>query len=119
MNEIKMSTQIKENQKNRLAIKFDTDSMGLNWKRGDILRVISNKKENSLILKKVSVKSSKKICHKITSTSGGENPYLGIYIQYGARRFKQAFDKMNSIVPDFRLISSSEVEIHMPKEVFQ
>jgi bifunctional DNA-binding transcriptional regulator/antitoxin component of YhaV-PrlF toxin-antitoxin module len=118
MNEVKMSTQIQEGQKNRLAIKFDIHSMGLNWQRGDILRVISHKKENRLILKKVSAKSFKKICHKITSTSGGENPYLGIYIQYGARRFKQAFDKMNSVVPAFRLISPSEVEIYMPEEAF-
>ncbi len=114
-----MSTQIQESQKNRIAIKFDIQSIGLDWQRGDILRVISHKKENRLILKKVGVKSEKKICHKITTTSGGENPYSGIYVQYGARRFKEVFEKMSSIVPAFRRISNSELEIYMPDEAFQ
>ena len=114
-----MSTQIQENQKNRIAIKFDIQSIGLNWKQGDILRVISHKKENRILLQKVGVKSDKKICHKITTTSGGENPYVGIYVQYGARRFKHGFDKISSVVPAFRRISDSELEIHMPEEAFQ
>lgn len=122
MNEIKLSTKVAEGQKSRLSMKMNTQDLGVNWQEGDIIRVLANKKDNILTLKRVGKKSTKTISHTLTKTGGGDfSNDLGLYMSYGARRFKKQFAKVDSINAACRFIdkAKTKLEIYMPKEIYK
>lgn len=121
MNEVKISTKIVEGRKARLSMKINTEDLGVNWKQGDIIRIFSNKTEGILTLKRVGVKSKKTVAHKLTKTGGGSfSNDLGLYINHGARRFKNHFTSVNSINAACRFVddAKTKLEIHLPKEIY-
>ena len=121
MNEVKLSTKLEAGRKDRLAIRINTEGLGFDWKAGDIIRVITSKKENKLVLKKVGKKINKTISYTLTKGGGGscENE-LGIYVTHRARRFKSKFSEMNSVNAACRVSNKKlqHLEVHMPSEAF-
>jgi hypothetical protein len=100
----------------RFVIKFDPKEM--NWDKNDIIRVITNKKENKVILTRVPKKYSKQIAHTITSTGRGDYEYnQGIFVGYKKRRFSGELAAGKSAEVRVRK-SPNRIEFKMPKAVF-
>ena len=119
MNEIKMSTNIREGRKPYLAMKMNVEDLGVDWSQGDVIRVLANKKANMLTLKRVNVKSAKTIAHRLTKTGGGNfSNDLGIYMSHGARRFQGEFADVQSVSAACRKVGPDRIEVHVPRELF-
>lgn len=121
MNEIKLSTKVAEGQTARLSMKMNTEDLGVNWQAGDIIRVFTNKKDGTLMLKKVEKKSKKTIAHTLTKTGGGNfSNDLGLFINHGKRRFKNEFAKVDSVSAACRFIdkAKTKLEVYIPKELY-
>jgi hypothetical protein len=116
-NTMKAKITAQETQtQSRFVIKFDPKEM--NWDKKDIIRVITNKKENKIILTRVANKYSKQIAHTITSTGRGDYEYnQGIFVGYNKRRFAGELAAGKSAEVRVRKLANS-IEIKMPKAVF-
>ncbi len=100
----------------RFVIKFDPKEM--NWDENDIIRVITNKTENKIVLTRVPKKYSKQIAHKITSTGRGDYEYnKGIFVGFKKRRFAGELANGKSATVRVRK-SPNRIEFKMPKAVF-
>lgn len=121
MNEVKVSTQSKESGKSRLSIKMDMDGLGLDWQKNDIIRVMSYKDTNSIVLKRVGKKAKKTIAHKLTSTGRGAFSHdLGLYVSHKLSRFKGEFVKSHSVTAAARFLDKDKtmLQIYLPNEIF-
>ena len=98
-------------------IKFDPKEM--NWEKNDIIRVISKKKENKIILKKVNKKYAKQVAYTLTSTGSGSFSFnYGIFVGFKKNRFSGKL--INGVSAYAEAIKSkNQLEIEMPKEIFQ
>ena len=118
MNEVKISTQINSQNNQRLVIKLDMKSLGLPWNAQDTIRVISFKKENRILLRKVPQANKKQVSYMLTSSgSRSTNHKLGLYITQKNRRFKKLTETA-SVNVAARLINDKTVEVYLPKEIF-
>lgn len=120
MNEIKLSTKV-DKSVNRLAIKMNTEDLGVKWNKGDIIRVMTYKDNNTIVLKKVGKKALKTIAHTLTVTGSGKfNHNLGLYVKHKSQRFKKDFKKVDSINAACRFLdkAKTQLEIYMPNEMF-
>ncbi len=102
----------------RFVIKFDEEELKqLGWESKDIIRVISKKKENKLILKKVNKKYSKQVAYTLTSTGSGVFVgSKGLFVKYGKNRF--AAPPKNGVTSVCeKNILGSKMELTIPKEV--
>lgn len=117
MKEIKISTQIKGPNQQKLAIKFDFKSLGLDWNLNDTVRVRCYKKENKIVLERVANKYSKQIAYNLTSTGGNSVTHdKAIYVSQKSTRFAR-LAKVNSADVAARLVGN-KIELHLPKEIF-
>jgi hypothetical protein len=120
MNEVKLSTNV-GNSASRLAIKLDVEALGVNWVQSDIIRVISHKKDGTLILKRVGTKAKKTVSHMLTSTGGGSFSHnLGIFMSYKPRRFRNKFKDAASVNVGARFIDEAKtlLQIFLPRDIF-
>lgn len=100
----------------RFVIKFDPKEM--NWDKNDIIRVITNKRENKIKLIRVAGKYAKQIAHTITSTGRGDYAYnQGIFVAFKRRRFAGELASGKSAEVDV-LKSADRIEFNMPAAVF-
>lgn len=121
MNEIKLSTQSKENGKSRLSIKMDMESLGLDWQKNDIIRVMSYKDTNSIVLKRVGKKAKKTVAHTLTTTGRGSFSHdLGLYVAHKSSRFKGEFAQSHSVTAAARFLDKKKtmLQIYLPNEIF-
>lgn len=121
MNEIKLSTQVSEGKNARLAIKIDVESLGVDWKESDIIRVRSYKKNGSLILSKVGTKAKKTVAYGLTKTGGGAFSHdLGIYVNHKKTRFAKEFQPSKTVAAGARFVggNNKQVEVFLPREIF-
>lgn len=122
MNEIKLSTQIKSQNEQKLTIKFDAsalEQLGVSWSRSDTLRVKCYKKEGRVVLKKVARKYDRQVAYNITSMGNGNYSHsLGIYVTQKRTRFDKLTQTHMSTAAA-RKISHNEIEIYLPREIFQ
>ena len=121
MNEVKLSTKIEADNISKLAISIDTKGLGFNWKAGDIVRVVTNKKENKLTLKRVGKVVRKTISY--TLVEGGEGlgeNQLSLCVTHRARRFKNKFSPMEVTSAACRVSNykNQHLEVHMPSEAY-
>ncbi|NCP98049.1 hypothetical protein GW796_08795 [archaeon] len=103
-------------KKQRFVIKFDPKEMG--WKSHDIIRVISKKKENKIILKRVNKKYVKQVAYTLTSTGRGDFSFNeGIFVPFKTRRFmaKPSTGKSAEVTVT---MGYNQMEFQMPQEVF-
>jgi hypothetical protein len=122
MNEVKLSTQIQPGQTPRLSIKLNVKELGLSWKEHDIIRVLSYKKDGTIVLKKVGVKAKKTVAHTLTKTGSGTFKHeLGIYVSHKVKRFRNEFKPAMSISAGVRFIDDKKtlLQIFMPRDIFQ
>jgi hypothetical protein len=122
MNEIKMSTKVSDGQTSRLVLNMDINKLGVQWAPGDIIRVISHRKDGMLTLRKVNKKYSKTVAHTLTKTAGKEySNSLGIYVSHSNRRFMKEFEKVQSVPAACRLTGKkmNEVQVYIPKEIYK
>ncbi len=111
-----MKTKV-SSQKSRFVVKFNPDEM--NWKSGDIIRVISKKKENKIILTKVANKYSKQVAFTLTSTGRGDFSFnKGVFIPYKTKRFAGKPNNGKSVVMEIEN-KHNKIEIEMAKELFE
>ncbi len=117
--ETKISAQSNENAQ-RFVVKFsEKDLQDMGWKNSDIIRVISKKKENKIILKKVANKYAKQVAYTITSTGRGSFSFSsGIFVKYRKNRFAAPPSNGKSDIA-ISLKKGSCLEISMPEQVFQ
>lgn len=111
----KITAQNSHNR-DRVVVKFDPSE--LNWQKNDIIRVISKKKENKIILTRVANKYSKQVAYTLTSTGRGTFSFnQGVFIPYRKNRFanKLAIGKSAEVIVNK---SANRIEIQMPNEVF-
>lgn len=122
MQEVKISTNVNEaGTKGNMSIKLDVESMGLNWNKGDTIRVKTYKKEGRIVLKAVGKKISKTVCHKLTTTGGSATTHaLGFKLNYRKSRFKGPLAQIKTIDAATRFTNkkNNEIEIFLPREVF-
>lgn len=121
MNEITLSTRVKDGQTSRLSIKMNMESLGLPWKASDIIRVMSYKEDGSIILKRVGTKSSKTVAHTLTKTGGGQFEHdLGIFMNYKPTRFRKAFKEAKSVTTGARFLDEkkTKLQVYIPRELF-
>lgn len=121
MNEVKISTKVNDNNKGQLSIKLNVAAMGLNWEKGDIVRIKSYKKDGRIVLKTVGKKVKKTICHKLTTTGGNAATHsLGFKLNYRKNRFKGPLAEVKSVSAAARFTTdkNNELEIFLPREVF-
>ena len=104
----------------RLVLAIEPSMMGKNWKKNDLIRVITNKDDNSLTLMNVGTKANKTITHTLTTTGRGEYSHnLGIYVSYRDNRFKDTFKRDVSVfAEDVQPQADGSVKIKLPKEIF-
>lgn len=121
MNEVKVSTQMKQNGKSRLSIKMDMESLGLDWQKNDIIRVMSYKDSNTIVLKRVGKKAKKTVAHTLTTTGRGNFAHdLGLYVSHKPSRFKGEFVNKNSVNTAVRFLDDEKtmLQIYLPNEIF-
>lgn len=119
MNEIKLSTQIKSQNEQKLTIKFDTKALGLDWQKSDTIRVKCYRAEGRVVLKKVARKYPRQIAYNITSMGNGNYSHnLGIYVTQKKTRFNKLTATHMSTAAA-RKLNDREVEIYLPREIFQ
>ena len=118
MNEIKVSTQIKSPNEQKLTLKIDAKALGLNWALSDTIRVKCYPAERRIVLEKVAKKHSKQIAYNITSMGSGEFSHkLGIYVTQKRTRFS-TLGQSKTIGAAARMLNARQVEIHLPQEIF-
>lgn len=121
MNQIKLSTKIQEGRNARLSVKLNMESLGLDWKASDVVRVFSYKEDGAIVLKRIPQKTPKAICHTLTKTGGGNfTNDVGVFINHRHTRFKADFAPVNSINARYRFLDAEKtmLKIYMPKEIF-
>lgn len=120
MNEIKLSTQTKNNSEHaRLVAKINLEKLETGWGKDDIIRVISNRTSNTLILQKVSKKHTKQVAYKMTSTGSGEFSHdVGLYINYTKHRFSSPLAAKSSVNAAVRKLDGNRIEVYLPNELF-
>ncbi|MDQ1326211.1 MAG: hypothetical protein QG564_1336 [Campylobacterota bacterium] len=121
MNEVTLSTNVK-NDSPRLAIKMDVTKLGVQWGINDVIRVMSYKKDGTLILKRVGTKSAKTVAHKLTKTGGGDFDHsLGIYVSYKPTRFRNKFKSASSVSAGARFIDAGKnmLQVFLPRDIFE
>lgn len=118
MNEVKLSTQVKE-KSSRLVVQLDMEALGLSWSEKDTVRVMAYKKDGILTIKKVAKKIKKTICHGLTKTGSGTER-LGLYISHKPRRFKKDFKQVSGVSAAVRFLNKEKtaLEIYLPKEIY-
>lgn len=85
----KISTTAMKSGNVRYAIKFNLQNSGLDWKKNDIIRVITNRSKNEVIFEKVNKKHSKQVAHTLTSAGSGSFAFdKGIYLTHRENRFE-------------------------------
>lgn len=118
MNEVKITSKIKSENSQAIAVKLNFSALGLKWNNDSFVRVISYPKENKIILKQVANKYAKQVAYKITNTAGGQSSHQkGIYITQKNTRFSKLTEKQ-TVNAAARIINKNEIEIHLPKEIF-
>lgn len=121
MNEVKVSTQSKSKGSARISIKMNMEKLGVDWKASDIIRVMSYKDDNSIILKKVGKKVSKTVSHTLTKTGGGNFGHnLGLFVTHKPTRFSKDFKTTNSVTAASRFLDEKKtmLQVYLPKEIF-
>lgn len=117
MNEVKISTQVKSNNNQKLAIKLDLQSLGLDWSNDTFVRVRSYKKLGKIVLEKVSNKYNKQVTYKITDTAGGNSSHQkGIYVTQKNKRFNKI--AASKVVSAAARLNNNKIEIYLPDEIF-
>lgn len=113
----KISAQ-SNNSSERFVIKFEDDELkALGWESKDIIRVISKKKENKIILKKVNKKYSKQVAYTLTSTGSGEfSCSKGLFVKYGKNRFSAPPKNGSSAICEKNIVGN-KLELTIPQEV--
>lgn len=122
MNEVKLSTKVKDGQTPRLTIKMNMKELGLPWQSSDIIRVMSYKNDGTVVLKRVGTKAKKTVAHTLTKTGGGSFEHdLGIFITHKPRRFEGQFKAATSVNAGVRFLDENKtmLEIYIPKEIYQ
>ena len=121
MNEITLSTQKSPGRSDRLSVKLNVEALGLDWKSSDIIRVMSYKKDGTLILKRVGKKVAKTVSYALTKTGGGDFAHsLGIYITHSQKRFRGAFKPATKISAGARFLDEGKtmLQVYMPRDIF-
>ena len=109
-------TAQKTQDRARFVVKFDPKEM--NWSRHDIIRVISRKKENKIILTRVANKYAKQVAYTLTSTGRGDFSFNdGLFIRYRKNRFagEMAAGKSAEVLVNK---GTNRIEITMPTSLF-
>ncbi len=111
----KITAQKNENSA-RVVVRFNPEEV--NWKKNDIIRVISKKKENKIILTRVAKKYSKQVAYTLTSTGRGNfSLNQGIFIKYRKNRF--AGELLHGQTAEIFVDKGhNRIEIEMPKTIF-
>ena len=121
MNEITLSTQTSPGRSDRLSVKLDVQALGLDWKSSDIIRVMSYKKDGTLILKRVGKKVAKTVSYALTKTGGGDFAHsLGLYITHRPNRFRGAFKPATTVSAGARFVDKGQtmLQVFMPRDIF-
>lgn len=122
MNEITLSTQVSEGRASRLAVKLNTKALGIDWNENDIIRVMSYKKDGTIVLKRVGKKVPKTVCHTLTKTGGGNFSHsLGIYVSHRPKRFRNQFKPAMTVSAGARFIDSKNtlLQVFIPRDIFE
>ena len=122
MNEITLSTQIAQGRAARLSVKLDTKALGLDWNENDIIRVMSYKKDGTIVLKRVGKKVAKTVCHTLTKTGGGNFAHgLGIFISHRPKRFRNNFKAATTVSAGARFIDANNtlLQVFIPRDIFE
>lgn len=114
----KITAQQTQSQ-SRFVIKFSPEELKeMHWEKQDIIRVISKKKENKIILTKVKSKYKKQVAYTLTSTGRGDFAFSeGLFVAHTAKRFAGKPENMKSAKIDVKKVGN-RIEIEMPQEVF-
>lgn len=121
MQEVKLSTRIKGENSAELAIKLDTEALGVKWKVGDIIRMKAFPKEGRIALSRMRKRHDKTIAYKLTSTGTGSAKHkVGIYVANKKNRFGKAFAEVKAVDAAVRKNPNraGEIDIFLPKEIF-
>lgn len=115
INTVKLSTQQRLSNSQRLCVRLDLEALGLKWAESDTIRT-SFYKDGRIVLRRVGGKYAKQASSTLTKTSGGACAcQLGVYIRQTPRRFASLSGK--SVVPAVRVIEGRAVEMYIPKEM--